>query len=420
MPSRDELLHEGVLAKFLRYVQIDSPSDEAASTVPSTPQQWEMARCLEEELRALGLPEVRLTDHGIVLGTLPASPDLQGRAPVIGLLAHYDTFGGVPGTGIRPIVHRHYDGGEIRLPAGPVLSPVQQPDLLQVVGHDLVTSDGRTLLGADDKAGVAEIMEAVCRLLREPQRLRPTVRVAFTPDEETGRGIQWLDVAELGCQAAYTLDGSGVGELSGENFDALNVVVTFTGKSAHTGTARGRMVNALYMAADLISAIPATMRPETTDGHLGFLHPDSVEGKVEEVRVRVLLRDFTREGLKEKQALLEEVLEAIRRRYPGGSARLEVVGGYENMARALQQRPEILQFAREAIRRAGLTVVERPIRGGTDGAHLSARGLPTPNLFTGGMNYHSRTEWVSVQWMEKAVEVVLNLLELWARHGRPG
>ena len=414
--SAQVLLREGLLSKFLRYVAVDSPSDESRPGVPSTPEQWEMARLLHQELQELGLEEVQLTEHGLVLATLPPSPDPGRPAATVGLLAHYDTFGGVPGRGVRPLVHRDYRGQEIRLPAGPVLSPREQPELLQAVGCDLVTSDGSTLLGADDKAGVAEVMEALCRLLQEPQRRRPRVRVAFTPDEETGRGIAFLDVAGFGCQAAYTLDGSGLGELSGENFDALNVVVTLTGRSTHTGSARGVMVNALHMAADLITGIPATMRPETTDGHGGFIHPDAVEGTVEQTRVRLLLRDFTQEGLRAKQELLHSLLEAIRRRHPGGEAHVEVTGGYENMARVLSRHPEVMEYARRAIRRAGLAVVERPIRGGTDGAQLSARGLPTPNLFTGGMNYHSRIEWACAQWMEKAVEVILYLMELWADH----
>lgn len=418
MQTRDQLLHEGVLAKFLRYVQVDSPSDERSSTVPSTPQQWDMARLLFDELQTMGLQEVRLSPHGVVTAALPSHPGGAAPRPVgaIGLLAHYDTFPGVPGCGVRPVVHPRYDGSEIRLPAGAVLSPKDQPRLREVVGHDLVTSDGRTLLGADDKAGVAEIMEVLCRLIREPQRPHPTVRVAFTPDEEIGRGVQHLDVAELGCVAAYTLDGSEAGELSGENFDALNLVVTLRGISAHTGSARGRMVNAVHMAADLIGSIPACMRPETTDGREGFIHVDAVQASVEEATVKLFVRDFTTEGLAEKRAILEQVVESLRRRYPGSSADISVVGGYSNMARVLENFPEVMELARRAIREVGLPVRERPIRGGTDGAQLASRGLPTPNLFTGGMNYHSRTEWISVRWMEQAVDVVLRLLALWAEH----
>lgn len=409
-----DLLAEGVLAKFLRYVQVDSPSAEGAAQVPSTPEQWEMARLLRDELERLGLEEVELDEHGIVLGTLPGT--VQG--PAIGLLAHYDTFPGVPGRSVKPLVHRAWDGRPIRLPAGPVLDPTDQPALVACVGHDLVTSDGSTLLGADDKAGVAEIMEVLCRLIGEPHRPHPPVRVAFTPDEETGKGIGFLDVRRFGCVAAYTLDGSVAGELSGENFDARNLRVTIEGRSAHTGTARGRMINAVRLAADFIAQVPATLLPETTDGREGFIHVDAIEGNMERVTLKVALRHFSVEELDRLHEVVRQALQGLELRYPGARTAVEVTGGYANMARRLAAHPEVMELAREAIRRAGLEVVEVPIRGGTDGARLTEQGLPTPNLFTGGMNYHSRTEWASVQWMEKAVETVLHLLELWAERMR--
>ncbi len=409
-----DLLEEGVLAKFLRYVQVDSPSAEGAAQVPSTAEQWEMARLLRDELERLGLEDVELDEHGIVLGTLPGTVP----GPAVGLLAHYDTFPGVPGRSVKPLVHRAWDGRPIRLPAGPVLDPADQPALLACVGHDLVSSDGSTLLGADDKAGVAEIMQALCRLIREPHRPRPPVRVAFTPDEETGRGIGFLDVRRFGCVAAYTLDGSGAGELSGENFDARNLRVTIEGRSAHTGTARGRMINAVRLAADFIAQVPANRLPETTDGHLGFIHVDAIEGNMERVTLKVALRHFSVEELDRLHEMVRQALQGLELRYPGARTALEVTGGYANMARRLADHPEVMELAREAIRRAGLEVVEVPIRGGTDGARLTQQGLPTPNLFTGGMNYHSRTEWASVQWMEKAVETVVHLLELWAERVR--
>ncbi|MCG0239522.1 MAG: peptidase T [Firmicutes bacterium] len=411
--NREQLLNEGVVAKFLRYVQVDSPSGEGEG-VPSTPEQWQMARLLEAELRELGLRDVRVDSHGIVTATLPGN--VPG-APVIGLLAHYDTYPGTPGRGVRPIVHRQYAGGPIHLPAGPVLSPEEQPALLQCVGHDLITSDGSTLLGADDKAGVAEIMEILCRLLRNPDWPRGDLRVAFTPDEETGRGVRHFDVAGFGAVAAYTFDGSGLGEVECENFNALNLRVTIAGRSAHTGTARGKMINALHLVAEFIGAIPAHMRPETTSGYEGFIHPDEIQGNVEAVSLTVLLRDFTEEGLSRKRAIVEGLLAGLEQRYPGCRTRVEVTGGYRNMKPVLDQHPRVVELALQAVREAGLEPVQKPIRGGTDGAVLTEMGLPTPNLFTGGMNYHSRTEWVSVQWMEKAVEVGLRLVALWAREG---
>ncbi|WP_324716914.1 peptidase T [Carboxydochorda subterranea] len=408
--ARSQLLQEGLLQRFLRYVQVDSPSAEGAADVPSTPEQWEMARLLFGELQALGLSGVTLSEHGIVTATLPG----PAGAPVVGLLAHYDTFPGVPGKGVRPLVHRRYAGGDIPLPAGPVLSPRDHPALARCIGQDVITSDGSTLLGADDKAGVAEVMEVLCRLIREPGRPRPTVRVAFTPDEETGRGIGYLDVATWGCTAAYTLDGSEPGEISGENFDAANGLVVIEGRSSHTGTARGKLINAVRLAAELVTSVPATLLPETTEGREGFIHVDAIEGNMERVTLKIALREFTLEGLGRLRTLVEEACRGLELRYPGSRARFEVTGGYANMARKLEERPEVMELAREAVRRAGLEVIERPIRGGTDGARLTEQGLPTPNLFTGGMNYHSRTEWACAQWMEQAVDVVLRLLELWA------
>lgn len=409
--TRDELLTEGVLAKLLRYVQVDSPSGEGEG-VPSTPEQWEMARLLHAELTELGLSDVKIDGNAIVTATLPGN--VPG-APVIGLLAHFDTFPGTPGRGVRPIVHRNYGGGEIALPAGPVLSPADQPALHRCVGLDLVTSDGSTLLGADDKAGVAEVMEVVCRLLRDPSLPRATVRIGFTPDEEIGRGVLRFDVSGFGARAAYTFDGSGLGEVESENFNAENLRVTITGRGAHTGTARGVLINALHLAAELIGAIPAHMRPETTAGYEGFIHPDEIQGNMEQVTLKVLLRDFTDAGLAHKRAILEGLLAGLEQRHPGCRTRLESLLGYRNMKAVLDRDPRVVDLALQAVREAGLEPVQKPIRGGTDGARLTEMGLPTPNLFTGGMNYHSRTEWACVQWMEKAVEVGVRLVGLWSR-----
>lgn len=410
-PARDPLLTEGVAAKLIRYVQVDSPSDEGAEGVPSTPEQWDMARLLEAELRALGLKDVKVDAHAIVTANLPGN--VPG-APAIGLLAHFDTFPGTPGHGVKPRIHKAYGGGEIRLPAGPVISPATQPALLRCVGHDIITSDGSTLLGADDKAGVAEVMEVICRLLQDPGLPHGDLRIAFTPDEETGQGVSHFDVAGFGAVAAYTFDGSAVGEVESENFNAKNLRVTITGRSAHTGTARGTMINALQLAAELIGAIPVHMRAETTSGYEGFIHADAIQGNVEGVTVKVLLRDFTDAGLAEKQAIVEGLLAGLEQRYPGCRTALAVAGGYRNMKEAVSKDPRVVELALHAVRDAGLEPVQKSIRGGTDGSRLSQMGLPTPNLFTGGMNYHSRTEWASAQWMEKAVEVGVKLVGLWS------
>ena len=414
-PARDRLLTEGVVAKLIRYVQVDSPSDENAQTVPSTPEQWHMARLLEAELKELGLRDVKVDEHAIVTATLPGN---QPGAPAIGLLAHFDTYPGTPGRGVKPQIHRSYGCGEIRLPAGPVLSPATHPALARCVGHDIITSDGSTLLGADDKAGVAEVMEVLCRFINDPNLPHGDIRVGFTPDEEIGTGVGHFDVAGFGAVVAYTFDGSAAGEVESENFNAQNLRITITGQSAHTGTARGAMINALHLAAEFIGSIPAHLRPETTQGYEGFIHPDSIAGNVEAVEVRVLLRDFTEEGMAAKEAMVRSLLAGLEQRYPGCAAGLEMTGGYKNMRTAVQKDPRVVQLALQAVRDAGLEPVEKAIRGGTDGARLSEMGLPTPNLFTGGMNYHSRTEWASAQWMEKAVAVGVGLARLWAVQGQ--
>lgn len=410
-PDRDTLLKEGVVAKLLRYVQVDSPSSEEGEAVPSTAEQWDMARLLADELTALGLQNVKVSDHAIVTATLPGNTP----APSIGLLAHYDTFPGTPGHGVKPIVHKNYSGGEIRLPAGPVLSPATHPELAQCIGHDIITSDGSTLLGADDKAGVAIVMEILCRLIQDPSLPHGDIQVGFTPDEETGKGVGHFDVASFGAVAAYTFDGSVAGEVESETFTARNLRITITGRSSHTGTAKGNMINALHLAAEFIGAIPAYMRPETTEGYEGFIHPDSIQGNVEEVVIRALLRDFTDEGMERKQAIVEELLRSLELRYPGCRTKLEITGGYRNMRAALEKNPQVVDLALQAVREAGLEPIQHPVRGGTDGSRLTEMGLPTPNLFTGGCNYHSRTEWASAQWMEKAVEVGIRLAGLWTK-----
>lgn len=414
-PARDTLLREGVLAKFLRYVQIDTGSDPEGGGVPTTPGQWDLSRLLAAEAEAMGLQDVRCDEHGIVTATL------AGNAPAarstVGLLAHVDTSPAVSGRGVRPIVHRAYAGGPIALPGGPVLDPGAHPALAEVHGHDLVTSDGTTLLGADDKAGVAEIMAAAARLLLHPEIAHGTLRLGFTTDEETGRGIEFLDPAAFGADVAYTLDGGGLGDVSWENFNAENLQVVIGGRSAHTGSARGHMCNAVQLAAALVAAVPATQRPESTSEREGFIHFDQFHGNVERVSLTVLLRDFDAGGLAARREWLEAQCAALRLLHQGCSVEITRTGGYRNMREAVERRPEVGRFALEAMRRAGVSPRPAVIRGGTDGARLSERGLPTPNIFAGGMDFHSRTEWVSVQWMERAVDVVVELAQLWAAPG---
>ncbi len=411
-PNRERLLTEGVVEKLIRYVQVDSPAGEGdGSNVPSTPEQWEIARLLEAELKELGLVDIKLDEHAILTATLPGN---VAGAPAIGLLAHFDTYPGTPGFGIKPQVHKHYDGGEITLPAGPVLSPKTFPVLAECVGHDLITSDGSTLLGADDKAGVAEVMEIICRLISDPSIPHGDVRVGFTPDEEIGRGVRRFDVAGFKADAAYTFDGAALGEVESENFNARNLKITITGRSAHTGSAKGAMINALHLVSEFCMAIPADMRAETTSGYEGFIHPDSLQGNLEEITLRVLLRDFTDEGMAQKQAIVEDLLAGLELRHPGCRTKVEQVGGYLNMRTLVDRDPRIVALALQAVRDAGIEPVQKGIRGGTDGAVLTEMGLPCPNIFTGSMGHHGRTEWASAQWMEKAVEVGVRLLGLWA------
>ena len=418
VPSEPDYLAEGPLPKFLRYVRVHTTSDPAGPSVPTTPGQLDLSRMLVRECQAIGLSDAAMDQWGIVTATLPASPGCE-RAPVVGLLAHVDTSPDVSGASVRPIVHKQYPGGAIPLPAGPVVDPADHPELARVVGQDIVTSDGSTLLGADDKAGVAEIMAAVARLRREPARAHAALRLAFTTDEETGRGIGYLEPERLGADVAYTLDGGPLGEISWENFDAENLRVVITGRSAHPGTARGKMVNATGIAAALLAAIPPNWRPETTGGREGFIHCTGLRGDVERVELTCILRDFEMEGLAAKRAWLEAAVAAARAGYPGAEVEIERIGGYRNMRHVVERRPQVVELALAAMRAAGVEPDPLPIRGGTDGARLSERGLPTPNLFAGGVNFHSRTEWIAVGWMEKAVDVIVALAELWGRQPAP-
>ena len=404
------------LARFLRYVTIDTRSDEHSKTTPSTAGQWTLLRLLAAELSDIGLTDVVLDEFGYVMATIPATtPDLT--APTIGFIAHVDTSPEMPGDGVRPLVHDHYDGRDLVLPDDPavVLRARDNPALLGQIGNDIVTASGLTLLGADDKAGVAEIMAAAEHLVRHPEIRHGAIRVAFTPDEEIGRGADRFDVARFGAVCAYTLDGGGLGELEYESFSADAVTVTFRGFNTHPGYAKGRMVNAIRVAADFIARLPRTeMSPETTEGYEGYLHPYQVQAGADRTSVKVLLRDFATPALSDKARLVEQLAGEVVAVHPGSSFTIVVEESYRNMREVLEHHPQVVDHARDAIRRAGLEPVERPIRGGTDGSRLSFMGLPTPNLFAGEHNFHSRLEWVSAQDMDKAVEVIVRLCERWA------
>jgi tripeptide aminopeptidase len=405
------------IERFLRYVTFDTQSDEASTAYPSTEKQLVLLRHLKDELSALGLEAVTMDSYGYVTATLPANTTKDpATIPVIGFVAHVDTSPEMSGAGVKPIVHRDYQGGDIQLPDDPsaILKVAEHPDLAACVGHDIITASGTTLLGADDKAGVAEIMAAMEYLLAHPEIPHGTLKVAFTPDEEVGRGTQHFDVEAFGARYAYTLDGGPAGELESETFAADTFVATFQGFNTHPGYAKGKMVNAIKVAADFIARLPqGGLSPETTDGYEGYVHPYTLDASVEKTTVRVLVRDFQVAGLEEKEALLERLAQEAVAEHPGASVETQVQESYRNMKEVIDQHPEILDVARQAIEEAGMTVRSVPIRGGTDGSKLSFMGLPTPNLFAGEHAIHSRLEWASAWEMEKAVEVIVGIARLW-------
>lgn len=404
-----------VLDRFLRYVTFDTQSSETSATYPSTPGQLVLLRALVDELHALGVHDAVMDAHGYVMATIPATTT-KTTVPVIGFVAHVDTSPEMPGAGVRPIVHRAWDGRDLVLPddTTAVLRVADAPYLGECVGHDIVTASGTTLLGADNKSGVAEIMTAAAYLMAHPEIPHGPIRIAFTPDEEIGKGTEHFDVARFGARYAYTMDGGQRGELEYESFSADAMTVTFRGFNTHPGYARGRMVNAIKLAARFIDRLPpARLSPETTAGRDGFVHPYVVQAAVERTSVKLLLRDFDTAELARKADWLRGLAQAVVDAVPGAAVDVEVETQYRNMREVLDQHPLVVAHAREAITRVGLTPRERPIRGGTDGSRLSFMGLPTPNVFAGEQNFHSRLEWVSVQDMEKAVEVIVELAKVW-------
>ncbi len=394
---------------------INTRSDEASTSCPSTPGQLTLLRLLVNELIAVGLSDVTMDDHGYVMATIP-STTAKLHVPVIGFIAHVDTSPEMQGHEVRPIVHKNYDGRDLVLPDDPsaVLRASEDASLAAHIGHDIITASGHTLLGADDKAGVAEIVAAAEYLMAHPEIPHGAVRVAFTPDEEIGRGANRFDVGRFGALCAYTMDGGNAGELEWESFSADAMTVTFKGFNTHPGYAKGRMVNAIKLSADFISRLPKDrLSPETTDGYEGYVHPYVIDASVDRTSVRILIRDFSTPGLEEKETFVEELARKVVADHPGAAVEIMISESYRNMREILEGYPEVVECAREAIRRSGLTPVERPIRGGTDGSRLSFMGLPTPNLFAGEHNFHSRLEWVSAQDMDKAVETIVNLCQVW-------
>ena len=413
-------MRDQLLERFFRYVKIDTQSKEdVEDRYPSTEKQKDLSRLLVEELKALGLADAEMDDHGYAMATFPGNQ--KSRSPVIGLLGHVDTSPEVSGKDVKPILHRNYGGGDIVLPGDPdpVIRAKDNPELAGCIGHDIVTSDGTTLLGADDKAGIAEILTLLEHFGSHPEIPRPTLRIGFTPDEETGNGTKYFDVARFGADFAYTVDGSTAGEVEGETFNAMAAVFTVQGSNVHPGYAKGKMVNAIRIIADIVSELKTDPSPETTEKHEGYLHPYVIEGGVEKSTLKILIRDFETEGMETKSKRLRGIRDRIAEKYPKSGIGLDIKESYRNMRLKLREDPRVVDFAMEAVRRAGLDPRLQVIRGGTDGAKLCFQGLLTPNLFAGGQNFHSRQEWVSVQVMEKAVETLVHLVQIWAEQGNP-
>jgi tripeptide aminopeptidase len=403
-----------VTERFLRYVVIDTQSDLESPTCPSTEKQKDLGRLLAAELKAMGLADAHLDEHGYVYATIPATT--SKKVPVICFCSHMDTSPDCTGKNVKPQLVKNYRGGDIVLPADPtqVIRPAEYPALQSQIGHDIITTDGTTLLGADNKAGIAEIMDAAQFLIDNPQVKHGTIKILFTPDEEIGRGVDKVDLKKLGADFAYTMDGESAGTIEDETFSADSATIFIEGVSTHPGFAKGKMEHAIKIAAAIVDRLPKeTCSPETTEGREGFLHPISISGALEQATLGFIVRDFTEQGLKEKEALLERIVKDVMKDYPRSTWRMEVKEQYRNMKAVIDAHPQTLDYAIEAIRRAGLEPVRSAIRGGTDGSRLSLMGLPCPNIFAGEHAFHSRLEWVSRQDMEKAVQTIVHLSMIW-------
>ena len=403
-----------VLERFLRYVVIDTQSDPTSPTCPSTLKQKNLGRLLAAELQAMGLADAHLDDHGYVYATIPANTDKH--VPVICFCSHMDTSPDCSGADVKPQIIRNYQGGDIVLPGDPsqVIRPGEHPALQDQIGNDIVTSDGTTLLGADNKAGIAEIMDAAQFLLSNPQIKHGTIKILFTPDEEIGRGVDRVDLKKLGADFGYTMDGETAGNIEDETFYADGATVIINGVSAHPGFAKGKIEHAIKIASAIVERLPKdTCSPETTEGKEGFLHPVAISGTLEQARLDFIVRDFSEQGLRQKEALLEDIVRDVMTNYPHSSYRMDVRQQYRNMKEVIDLHPQIVTYAEDAIRRAGLTPMRTSIRGGTDGSRLSFMGLPCPNIFAGEHAFHSRLEWVSVRDMEKAVQTIVHLAMIW-------
>lgn len=399
--------------RFLKYVAIDTQSSEESETFPSTEKQWTLLRLLVEEMKALGLTEVSIDEHGYAMGTIPAS-DGCGDAPVIGFLAHVDTSPDMSGENVRPRIIDNYDGSDIVLNNALTMRVADFPELKNFVGHTLIHTDGTTLLGADDKAGVAEIMTAAEYLLAHPEIRHGKIRIGFTPDEEIGRGVDFFDVKAFGADFAYTMDGGYEGELEYENFNAASAKIAIQGRNVHPGYAKNKMINAIEVACELNSLIPATERPQYTEGYEGFYHCVGLNGTVEQATISYIIRDHDADKFEQKKVWMWSVVDLLKKKYGEQVLTLTLKDQYYNMRKMVEPHPQVIELAKKAMTEAGVAPIVRPIRGGTDGARLSFMGLPCPNIFAGGMNFHGRFEYCSLDSMQRAMQVIINLARLWA------
>ncbi len=407
-------INHTVIDRFIKYVQVDTQSDPTSTTFPSTEKQKDLSKILVEELLEMGISDAHMDEHGYVYATIPANTDKE--VPVICFCSHVDTSPDSSGTNVKPIIHKNYQGGDIVLPDDPtqILRPAEHTELQNQIGNDIITASGTTLLGADDKAGVASIMDAAHFFINNPHIKHGKIRILFTPDEEIGKGVNYVDMEKLGADFGYTIDGSTAGTYEDETFSADGVTIKIHGVSMHPGFAKGKLESAIKIAGDILAALPKDkLSPETTEKMEGFIHPTKIFGQIEEAEVQFIIRDFVDERLTEKENLLEDIVKKVMKNYPNSSYDFIVTEQYRNMKNILKNHPQVAGYIEKAIERTGLTPVKHSIRGGTDGSRLSFMGLPCPNIFDGGHAFHSKLEWVSVQDMQKAVETIIHLAMIW-------
>jgi tripeptide aminopeptidase len=403
-----------LLDNFLRYVKIDTQSDEESDSFPSTKKQFDLAKLLKNELEKMGLANVKMDKWGYVFATLKTNQ--KKKVPTIALIAHLDTSPDVSGNNVKPKLHKNYNGKNIVLSADKkiILKTKENPYLKEKKGNTIITSDGTTLLGADDKAGIAEIMSAINYLGKNPDIPRPNLRIVFTPDEEIGKGTEKVKTETIKADYAYTVDGEKLGELEDETFCADSVDITVHGVNVHPGYAKNKLVNSIKIASEIIKKFPpSSLSPETTEKRQGYIHPHHISGGVEKTVIKILIRDFEEKGLKDKEAMIKKIVDQMVKKYPKASIEFKVTESYRNMKQILKKYPKVIKKAADAIKMAGIKPITNIIRGGTDGARLCFMGLPTPNLFTGGSNFHSKYEWIALEDMQKATEVIVNLARLW-------